>query len=334
VIDARSIDRAIDAFHESSRRVYAQHVNRVSQAGIACKRRLLWHRTNWKEQKLPDVKLQRFFALGNTWEPLIVEWLEGAGIKVLQRQRDLSWPKLQLTGHVDGIIELPGTGEKALFEGKSCSPFVFEKICRCESAADLVRVGKDYLTGYVTQTGLYLLLLPMEYGLLIFVNKSTGETHSILISLMDPVVLELAEAHLKRLEVVNAAVAKSEDLPAEPNDDCPRCPFFAACAPVLSFPMLSVLEDEELAEAVATRQATAAAAKAHDKADSFIKSRVTQPGEYLIGDWILRAKSHETTVYDVPTDVKLGYAKKISQLRRTYLPAAATTAAPKSEEAA
>jgi CRISPR/Cas system-associated exonuclease Cas4 (RecB family) len=321
MIDARLIDRAIDTFHESGRRVYAQRSNRASQGGVVCKRRLLWHRTRWEDQKLPDVKLQRVFALGNVWEPVVVSWLEGAGIKVLQRQRDLDWPKLQLSGHIDGVIELPGTKEEAVFEAKSCSPFVFERIRKAASAADIVRLDKDYLTGYLVQLGLYLLLLGMKYGVLLFVNKSTGETHSILISLEDVVVLELAETHLKRLEAVNGAIAVEADLPAEPNDNCPRCPFFAACGPQMTFGVLKVEDDEELAQAVSVFQTTAEAAKAHEKANDFIKARIKDPGEYLIGDWIVQAKEISKTYYDVPTELKAQYATSRTEIRRKYLPA-------------
>src|SRR5512138_3907037 len=121
-----SLDLAIEAALEKSRRVRPQHSNRASQAGIECARRLQWNRTRWQDAKLPDVGLERRFALGRALEPEIIRLVEAAGLKVEQSQRDLSWPALQMTAHIDGVIE--DAGEKVVLEAKTSSKFSFEKI--------------------------------------------------------------------------------------------------------------------------------------------------------------------------------------------------------------
>lgn len=42
---------------------------------------------------------------------------------------------------------------------------------------------------------------------------------------------------------------------------------------------------------------------------------------HLLAEACVRAKAHETTRYDLPPEVKAPYAKKVSELRRAYVPA-------------
>lgn len=321
MIDPEAIDTALNAMHEAGRRVMAQHVNRASQGGITCARRLLWHRTNWERARLPDVGLQRRFKLGNKFEAIVVEWLAEAGFDLLQRQRDLSWPAYELTGHIDGILAFGE--EQAILEVKSCSQFVFAKVQKCRTAAELLEAGarSDYLMGYVTQAGIYSFLMDIRYAILLFIDKNSGETHSILVDGLDPKVLEMVEAHLKRLERVNKAAHAGADIEAEPGEYCARCPFLGSCAPKQGFGEgIQIVADEVLAEAVATRQANAEAAHAFEQADAIVKKAITTAGDRIIGDWLVRAKESSRTVYEIPDEVKKGYAVKIPQLRREYIP--------------
>jgi hypothetical protein len=337
VIDPQQIDKAIDQFHADSRRVYPQHTNRASQGGITCTRRLLWHRTNWERAALPDVGLQRRFALGNVFEDIVSGWLGEAGFKVVGSQRDLVWRTYELTGHIDGELEIDA--ERALLETKSCSEFVYRRIERCSTAADLVAIGKDYITGYVVQTGLYIFQLNREekrevrFGLILFVNKNSGQTHCVIIDALDRVVLDLVEAHLKRLERVNAAVAAGEDIEAEPGEYCTRCPFLGACAPIRDFGQGMTIGTDELADLVEIRQANAEAAKEFEDADAAIKRATTQPGDILAGRWLIRVKEITTTKYDVPETVRQQFAAKVPQLRRSFVPLTADKSAAAEEVA-
>jgi len=331
VIDPEAIDAAINTMHESKRRVSAQYTNRASQGGITCTRRLLWTRTNWERAQLPDLGLQRRFSLGNIFENVVVDWLAQAGITLVQRQRDLNWPAYELTGHIDGVLQMGD--EQAILECKSCSPFVFAKVLKCRDASDVLALGTDYLMGYVTQSGSYSFLLGIRYCVLLFIDKSSGQTHSVLIDGLDPRVLERVEAHLKRLERVNRAVKQGADIDAEPGDYCTRCPFLAACAPKMAFaPGLYIVADETLEEAVAARQANAEAAKLFEDADAIVKKAITTPGERIVGDWLIKAKESTRTVYDVPEEVKKPYAKKVPQIRREYVPLGVKTEVVRAEE--
>jgi hypothetical protein len=324
MLDPQQIDRAIDQFHEEGRRVYPQHTNRASQGGITCARRLLWHRTRWEEAALPDLGLQRRFALGNVFEDIVSGWLGKAGFKIIGSQRDLVWRAYELTGHIDGELEIEI--ERVLLETKSCSEFVYRRIERCSTAADLVAIGKDYITGYVTQTGLYLFQLNREekkevrFGLILFVNKNSGQTHCVVVDALDRTVLDLVEAHLKRLERVNAAVKAGEDIEAEPGEYCARCPFLGACSPQQSFGPGMKRADEELASLVEIRQENARAHKEYEEADAAVKRATAEPGDFLAGRWLVRVKAMTTTRYEVPEEIKAQFSTKVPQLRREYIP--------------
>lgn len=311
------LDASLTKLFEDRRRVTPQHTNRASQAGIECARRLQWHRTRWQSAALPPVPLQRRFELGKIFEPQIVRLLEDAGVRVEQSQRDLHWPSLQLTGHVDGVV---GEGEdRAVLEIKTASRFSFNRIRKSASAARLLEDDRAYVRGYVVQGALYALLLGLKRTWLLFFDKDSGSSHTIEVSLEDPMVLAAAEQALQRFERVNAAISRGEDLAAEPAAYCRDCPFLTACLPDQSFASLRLLDDDDLEELVARHEALKPGAKEYEAIDEVLKERFAEPGENLLGDWIVRVKASTTTRYEVPADVKAPFAKKVQQLRREYL---------------
>lgn len=312
-----ALDEAIEKALSDTRRVRPQHANRASQAGIECARRLQWNRTRWQDAKLHDVGLERRFALGRALEPEIIRLVEAAGVKVEQSQRDLSWPALQLTGHIDGTIELDG--EKVVLEAKTTSRFSFEKIRGAGSAAELLEDRRSYVRGYVVQAAFYALLMGLPGAVLLFLDKDSGRTHAIDVRLSDERVLEAAEAVLKRFERVNAAIAAGVDLPAEPASHCKECPFLGACAPAQDFGAgLAVLDDGETEGLLARRAELQPLVSEFDEVDEALKERFAAAGEALVGGWHVTVKESLTTRYDVPKDVKAQFAKKVPQLRRTY----------------
>jgi len=312
------LDDAIRSYHEGERRVSACHANRASSAGIECKRRLLWARTRWQDASLVDPGLQAIFNLGRALEPVIVRWLEDAGIEVEQRQRDMTWPAFQITGHIDGLVRMPD-GHRAVLEIKTASKFSFEKVRKAHNAAELLEDRRSYVRGYVVQAALYAFLLGLPKAFLLFVCKDTGASHTVEIDLEDPEVLGAAEAVLRRFEAVNAAVAAGQDLPAEPSDACKSCPFLGACAPARDFgPGVLLLQDDEVTGLLARREELADAAHEYAEVDEALKERFSASGEWLSDDWHVVVKESLTTRYEVPKDVKAQYATKVPQLRRSY----------------
>lgn len=311
------LDAAIQDALLHGRRVRPQHTNRASQAGVECSRRLLWHRTRWQDATLPDVGLERRFALGRALEPEIIRLVEAAGFKVEQSQRDLTWPALELTGHIDGVIGFDGL--RLVLEAKTTSRFSFEKVRKAGSAAELLEDRRSYVRGYVVQTALYALLLGLPGGLILFLDKDSGQTHTVPVMLEDGAVLDAAEKVLQRFEKVNAAIAAREDLPAEPGAHCDGCPFLGACNPARDFgPGLALLDDGDLEALIAKRAELQPLVSEFDAVDKELKERFAAAGEALVGAWHVTVKEGQTTVYDVPKDVKAQFAKKVPLLRRSY----------------
>jgi hypothetical protein len=211
--------------------------------------------------------------------------------------------------------------ERAVLEIKTASRFSFERIRKAETATRLLDDERPYVRGYVVQGALYALLLGLKRTWLLFFDKDSGGSHTIEVSLDDPAVLGVAEQALQRFERVNAAIAAGVDLPAEPAAYCKDCPFLTACLPDQSFGSLRLLDDDDLEEMVAKHEALKPIAKEYEGIDEVLKARFNEPGENLLGAWIVRVKASTTTRYDVPADVKAPFAKKVPQLRREYTPA-------------
>jgi len=311
------IEDALSRYFEGKRRITAQASNRASQAGIECSRRLLWHRTKWEKAALPDEGLQRRFELGKILEPVLVRALEDSGLVVEQRQRDLSWPALQATGHLDGIVLEPETEKRRILEAKSVSVYVFQKVRKCVTAAELYRLG-GYLGGYVSQGALYCLLMSLEEALLVFLDKASFQTHTITVSINDPFVLELAEAALKRWEKVNKAIKAGEDLPPEPGPYCEKCPFLSSCLPDQTFGQVNLLDDEELAGMISRRIELAPNVSEFEKLDDVLKERFDAAGETLVGDFLVRVKSHKKKRLRVPDEEREKYLTETTEYRRSY----------------
>lgn len=311
------LDKRIEDALLAGRRVRPQHTNRASQAGIECARRLQWHRTRWEQAALPDVGLERRFALGRALEPEILRLVELAGLTVEQSQRDVDWKDLELTGHLDGVVSFET--RRLVLEAKTASKFSFEKVRKAGTAVELLEDRRSYIRGYVVQCALYALLMGLEGALLVFLDKDSGRTHTIEVSLEEAAVLEAAETTLRRFERVNAAIAAGEDLPAEPGSHCDGCPFLGSCAPARDFgPGLSVVDSHEVEALLDKRAELAPAAKVYEEVDEALKETFAAAGEALVGSWHVTVKESVTTRYEVPKDVKAQYAQKVPQLRRSY----------------
>jgi CRISPR/Cas system-associated exonuclease Cas4 (RecB family) len=322
------LNRAFLKSIEVERKAYPQHVNRASSAGDECTRRLLYRRTRWSEAILPPVDRLRRFEAGKEIEDAVKRRLEKGGVAITQSQRPLEWKSLSLTGHIDGVVRCPD-GIEAVLEIKSCSPFAFATVSKMSTAVDLLNAEAAYMRGYPTQALLYALLLEIPRALIFFVDKSSWMTHTIEIDLLDPAALAVAEAALKRFELVNAAVAAKEDIAPTPGDYCGDCQFRHVCLTDQAWQQrLHIVDDIDMAATIARAQEIKHIAAEYDKLNEKIKGRFNAAGVFLVGDWQITAKESLTTRYDIPDAIKKTYARKVAQVRRTFAnlnPNASTT---------
>ena len=109
-----NFDAEIRALAASKKRLSKPSGNRASNLGAPtdCLRRLVYSRTHWDQQSLPDDGLQGIFETGNEVEQILVRNLvqigQNNGFRLVETQKVLEWPKYQIVGHCDGLIEQDG----------------------------------------------------------------------------------------------------------------------------------------------------------------------------------------------------------------------------------
>jgi hypothetical protein len=308
-----NIPELLDA--ETAKRIksWPQNSNRASSAGHPCVRFLVLSRTANHLRSLHDVGLQRIFDEGNLHEDALMREMQDAGIRTVEQQRAYEWKKFQLTGRIDAKI--PVNGSFVPLEVKSCSPNVFPAI-RELAPIDMLASRYPWIRKYPAQILLYMLMEGSEYGVMIFKNKTTGEKLQKVFRL-EGAMLEYAESILQKLEAVNAHVAADTCPDAALIDDCKGCAFCkTACFPGADYgPGIDILQDPELETKLNRRAELEPASREFDALDKEIKDGFKGKPGSVVGDWIIESNPYETTTYEIPKDIKAGYAIKKQAFR-------------------
>ena len=310
------IPALLDAQTAKSIKSWPHEWNRASEAGHPCVRFLVLSRTSNHLRALHDVGLQRIFDEGKIQEKALFREIEDAGLKVINQQRPYSEASVQLKGTVDGLLDLEV--QKPPLELKSCSPNVFAAI-RDMAPEDMLRAKYSWIRKYPAQILLYMLMEGSELGLMVFKNKTTGEKCQKVFRL-EGAMLEYTESILKKLEAVNAHVAAGTEPEAKLIDDCKGCAFCkTACFPGADYgPGIDILDDPELSVKLDRRGELEPLAKEFDGLDKEIKDGFKGKPGAVVGGWMIESKGYETTQYDIPKEIKAGYAVK-KQAYRTSI---------------
>lgn len=269
---------------------------RASSIGHPCERFLYYERTQGEARTLHDEGLQSIFDMGNLDESFVLRELEEAGITVVQRGRDFRWPEMELSGHIDARLEVPGYG-RITAEIKSMAPWIWDAY---ETLDDVLRAKHVHVRKYYDQVQTYMLLEAKdELSLFLFLNKSTGRLRVIEV----PLDYAYAEGLLRKAERIRDAVRKGVE-PARLNeaDVCARCAFAHVCLPDLQFgPGLLTAEREEEAVALLERREGLRKAKEeYEEADDALKALLPrEKGEYLVGEWLVTNKEVERKAFTV-----------------------------------
>jgi len=307
-----NIPSILDAETAKRIKIWPHPQNRASEAGHPCVRFLVLSRVAGEKKSLHDVGLQRIFDLGNVFEDAMLREMADAGIRITEQQRPFEWPKFQLSGRVDGIWSL--NGDRVPLEIKSCSPNVFRAVIDM-AAADMINSKYSWVRKYPAQILLYMLMNNVKTGVMVFVNKTTGEKCQKLF-ILDDAMLDYAETILKKLEAVNGHVAAGTAPDVVQIDDCQGCPFAkTACFPGQDYgPGFEIMDDAEVEAKLARREQLEAAAKEYDEIDKEIKEQF-KGRTAIVGDYRITSKAYEMTSYDVPKDIKAQYATKKQAFR-------------------
>lgn len=256
-------------------RITPCHSNRASEAGHPCVRYLYFARTRWKDRKAHGAELQAIFELGKDLEDIVVNrWLiNRLGLSIVRpKDRDYSYPSIQVTGHLDAYIEeeitkeglvrplMPASEPDPAAETSSVwVPAEIKGVAigtwnEVDSFEDILTSSRPWVRKYAGQMLLYLLMDNKEYGRFVIFSKEKGRLKDIPVVLADH--LEEAEAILKRLEVVNQAVADGKAPPrfyepGFPDPMCEECSFGHICLPGGGYQSaLQLVDDDVLAEKI------------------------------------------------------------------------------------
>ena len=281
------IVKQVDEYKRSKQKIYPCHSNRASQLADECERRLVYYRTSWDKQIIPDVGLQYIFDEGNNQEEAVLNDLRNAGFSVTEQQRPFTWPEHQITGTIDARVGL--NGNRFPVEIKSMNPHIFDNMDKVE---DLKKY--PWTSKYLGQILIYLLLGNSEEGLLILKNKTSGRLKQMEIRLAD--YLDLAEELIQKADRINQHI-KNGTLPPKINvfKVCSDCPFQAICLPeVLSKGGIEFIDNEALEKSLNRRLELAPLTKEYATIDKQVKEELKRymQDKTIIncGKWVIEKK--------------------------------------------
>ena len=284
-----------EAILESKRKKissYPVHSNRASDLGNPCVRYHVYNRTRWGEKTLHNASLQSIFDLGNDFEQIALRELQEAGIRIIEQQRSFEWKDYQITGHVDGLVQVNGGAYP--IEIKSMSPFVFDSI---QDITSLTKGKYAYLRRYPTQLNLYMLMKGIDKAVFLFKNKSTGAYKEVWMDLD----YQLGEETLQRAEAINAHV-KDGTLPERIANDsqCEDCPFIHICIPDHTGQEVEILDDGELVELLTRHEELKETVKEYNEIDGTLKKKLEGRDKLMVGPFFITGKYIEKKSFTMP----------------------------------
>lgn len=292
---------------EKKKRIYPQHTNRISSLGEKCLRKLAYMRLAWDKQKPIDNGLQGIFETGNQLEPVIEDIVANLGrrsnppFRIVGKQsatRDLFLEKYNITGTIDGVIEIIERDERpqryAVVDIKTCSPFVFKTI---HTKKDLEKF--PWTKKYIAQLTLYALAENLERCVILFVNKTNLFDMRMIEFDLD---MEYAESLIQKAEAVNAAVTAYQESKSDSTlpdriadvEACTQCQYQHVCNPPLeSTGNMITSADEELLGLLHRRKEVIDASKEYDQIQKTLKAKLVAGQDLIAGpNIILWTKVH------------------------------------------
>jgi len=306
-----SVIEKLDEYMEKRRAVRPCHVNNASSAGHPCERFLVYCRLNWKDKALPNLGLQYIFEEGNIHEQAVLRLLSQVGFIVIESQRSCDWPDLEVTGHIDGEIQLDG--DLLPLEIKTSNQFTWEKL---NTQEDLKASDKIWVKRWYGQLQMYLWMMSKPKGVLLLKNKQTGQLKQIDIE----IDMDYSDALVKKLQSVNAHI-KAKTYPQRITDRsaCQGCDFRHICLPDEDSEQIQLTDDPDLLDLLEQREQLKDQAKEYEQIDKRLKEyywKQSAPGTYLVGGkFQVKLVACSRTFYNVPADVKEPYKDKSEYMR-------------------
>jgi hypothetical protein len=255
---------------------------------------------------------------GHHQETILLNEMAEAGI-VVEPAEMMEMPDYKLKGQADGIVV--EEGERFPLDGKSCSAQMFREISHMSGPDDLMASKAIWLRHYPAQMLSYIALYGHPRSVLLFRNKENGKKHAIDVSWSSTKWKPYADGLL----AINEAV-KKEDLPPVINNDAicrpERCGFCETmCYTNGDAPkaLIQVVDDDELRASIERQLELAPFNKEYEKLYEANKEYFGKDaGTWRIGDIQVTNKPYNTTIYDLPADIKAKYAKASPRSRFSF----------------
>lgn len=229
---ATRINERIDAaLEEERRRQPARTYLGASRIGEPCSRRLVYEfgQTPADPGKEIAGRSLRIFAVGHSFEDLVIAWLRRAGFDLRTKNRDggqfgFETAGGRIRGHVDGVI----------VEGPSIGlswPLLWEhKALKASSWSDTVKKGVQLSKPiYYGQMQIYMAYMGLGAGLFTALNKDTCELYHEQIPFDPATAQKLSD---KAVDVLRAADAGEFPPRIAASPDfylCRFCPYALRC---------------------------------------------------------------------------------------------------------
>jgi hypothetical protein len=271
--------------------------NTASMLGGDCVRELVYWRTSWEQATPPPRDLKVIFQEGSKHEDAILAELRAAGIQVIEQQVSLEWKEYNITAHLDATC--PHEGQSLPVECKSMSPHIFDscfkrgaEVYPWEEVSDAFR-RKSWLRKYLGQITIYCLLRNSDAGILLCINKATGEIAQVNV----PLDYEYGELLIARAVEINGHV-EAGTLPeriAFDENICPRCSFYSMCLPEqIGREPIAFLDDATVESLLVDRALYIEAGRKFDTVDKRIHdwAKARSENKIQIGRWLITKKPH------------------------------------------
>ena len=288
-LEIPDLNQRILEVYEKERRIFPCRSNRASELGHPCLRYLVYMRKDWQQRRPPSADKLLLFEAGEYIEKLVIKRLDRAGFNVVQQQRDFEDQKTQISGHVDGMVEITnGRPELYPLEIKGLNPFDWAKI---NTADDLLNSNKYWLQKYPAQLQIYLFLAAKETGVFCLANKTSLAMKFIWMN----IDMTFCEELLNKAEQINSYL----DSDAYPDridyaeNICGTCDFSHICLDKTPVGKITVIDDAELEGLLEKYTSLQPSAREFEQVNKELKDIVkNMPDDtVVVGNYELRRKT-------------------------------------------
>jgi hypothetical protein len=318
----QNILEKLDQYVEANIGTLDRSYNHSSELGwvFTCPRRLELLRLLPALEKPLDMDTKRFFHERKLQEAVIVDELKKAGLNVSSHGEG---KKTMLAKDYEIVTELDCIyNDSVPLEIKTCSPQVFPIVKQMKTAKDLMNSNVFHLRNYPAQLWTQVMTTKGPWGMWLFKNVSDGEKHIIETDAGEGATY--MEGALEKIKDVNKNIELSLPSNAVENEGCKRCGFYG----VLCFKEeakdstdVTILSNQELEEALIRWHELS---NLIEPAEKFIKEyedldkqikMMCRGMNVRVGDFRVRSKGYEYTIYNIPDDIKEQYVAKERRFR-------------------